>query len=163
VKQLHALILICASFALLAYIRSLLSLMLLGTWGYRFIEFWWFYISVFIGVSFLSIKFQKLKLYSLILALPILSIIATRTLFYIWVAFYFPISINLTINFIICFYFATILLIYLYSLGIYQDYFKPVILVLVISLLPLAHQFAYGVKHEAEFSKTSNQKHQRTP
>jgi len=155
-KQLHALILICSSFALLAYIQDIVPLMLLGTWGYRFIEFWWFYISVFIGFSFLSIKFQALKVYSLLLALPILSTIATRALFCLWIAFYFPISTSLTTSFIVGSYFVAILLIYLYSLGVYQEYFKPVTLVLLISLLPLAHQFAYLVKHEAKFSETSS-------
>lgn len=155
--QLKVLILICISFAVLAGVRDIVSLMLLGTWGYRFIEFWWLYICFTLGFSFLSIKYLRLKIISAVLVLPVLSTILTRALFYLWLAAYFPISTDLVLHFFIGLYFSAILLLYLYTLGFYQKVFMPFMLVLLISLLPLAHQFAYEVKHEANLEKTSNQ------
>ena len=152
-NQLKVLILICISFALLASVRDILSLMLLGTWGYRFIEFWWLYICFSIGISFLSVKYIKLKVISAALILPVLSTILTRALFCLWVAAYFPISTNLVIAFLVGLYFSVILLLYLYSLGLYKKAFIPSVFVLLLSLLPLSHQFAYELKHEASIEK----------
>jgi hypothetical protein len=137
----------------LAAIKDILSLMLLGTWGTDLIVFWWCFITSFVAISLLSVKFNALKLLSGLLAIPLLSTILARAMYCVFVGLYFPVNLNLVMSFVLGIYFSVLLVLYLRSLGLYRELFKPLMVVLFISLLPLAHQFAYDVHKKAEIEQ----------
>ena len=154
--QLKIILLLAIIFAILAGVKDILSLMLLGTWGTELIVFWWSFIVSFISISFLSIKFKGLKILSGLLAIPLLSAIFARAIYCVFVGLYFPINSYLVSSFMLGAYFSALLVLYLYSLGLYQELVKPFVLVLCIALLPLSHQFAYDGHKKSEVEKSSN-------